>query len=107
MYAKMILRNIKRSRKDYLIYMVTLIFCVGLFYAFMALSSRYYNPSLGEEFTFSSVRGDMTLPILAITAILLFLIKYVNDYMIKRKQKEFAIQTILGMEQKTTAKLFL
>ncbi|MEK4060042.1 MULTISPECIES: FtsX-like permease family protein [Paenibacillus] len=106
MYAKMILRNIKRSRKDYLIYMVTLIFCVGLFYAFMALSSRYYNPSLGEEFTFSSVRGDMTLPILAITAILLFLIKYVNDYMIKRKQKEFAIQTILGMEQKTTAKLF-
>lgn len=106
MYAKMILRNIKRSRKDYLIYMVTLIFCVGLFYAFMALSSRYYNPSLGEEFTFSSVRGDMTLPILVITAILFFLVKYVNDYMIKRKQKEFAIQTILGMEQKTTAKLF-
>lgn len=106
MYAKMILRNIKRSKKDYLIYMVTLIFCVGLFYAFMALSSRHYNPSLGEEFTFTSVRGDMTLPILAITAILLFLIKYVNDYMINRKQKEFAIQTILGMEQKTTARLF-
>lgn len=73
----------------------------------MALSSRHYNPSLGQTFTFDSIRGDMTLPILAITSILLFRIKYVNDYIIKRKQKEFAIQSILGMEKRTTAKLFL
>lgn len=31
---------------------------------------------------------------------------YVNSYMLRRKQKEFAIETIIGMEQKTVAFLF-
>ena len=35
-----------------------------------------------------------------------FLMSYVNSYMLRRKQKEFAIETIIGMEQKTVAFLF-
>ncbi len=31
MYAKLALRNVKRSAKDYLIYVITLILSVGLF----------------------------------------------------------------------------
>ena len=39
MYAKLVLRSARRSVGDYLIYLVTLTLCVGLFYAFLSISS--------------------------------------------------------------------
>lgn len=106
MYAKLVSRNIKRSAKDYLIYLVTLTLCVGLFYAFLSISSYYYQVNIPIQFSLEQLKNNMKYPVLFITLVLLFLIKYVNNYMIRRKQKEFAIQTTLGMEQKTTAYLF-
>lgn len=41
-----------------------------------------------------------------ITLLLLFLIRFVNHYMLRRKQKEFAVQSIMGMEQKTIGRIF-
>jgi len=46
------------------------------------------------------------MAICAVTLLLLFLIRYVNNYMLRRKQKEFAIQSVMGMEQKTVAWIF-
>lgn len=34
MYAKLALENVKKSTKDYLIYIVTLTACISMFYAF-------------------------------------------------------------------------
>ena len=51
MYAKLALRNVKRSAKDYLIYVITLILSVGLFYGFMSIASPYlkcYNKVVTE-----------------------------------------------------------
>lgn len=106
MIAKLILRNAKRSAKDYLIYVVTLTLCVGLFYAFMSISSAYYRPNVGAEYNLDLTSGAMRILVLCITTLLVFLIKYVNNFMIRRKQKEFAVQTVMGMEQATTAWLF-
>ncbi len=106
MYAKLALRNIRRSARDYAIYLVTLTLCVGLFYAFLSISSTNYNPDIGAEYDLKMLGSGMRLAILAITAILIFLIRYVNNFMIRRKQKEFAVQTVIGMEQRTTAWLF-
>ena len=39
MYGKLILRSARRSVQDYLIYLVTLTMCVGLFYAFLSISA--------------------------------------------------------------------
>lgn len=106
MYAKLSLRNIKRSAIDYLIYLITLTICVGMFYSFMSISSAYYKQSLSIEFNIDMLKDSMGFATIIITSILLFLIKYVNNYMIKRKQKEFGIQAIMGMEQKIMAYLF-
>lgn len=57
MYAKLVLRNAKRSAKDYLIYVVTMTICVMLFYAFLSITSRYYNPDVGTAYEFTLV-GD-------------------------------------------------
>ena len=93
MYAKLILRNVKRSAKDYLIYIVTLTICAALFYAFLSITSRYYHPQAGAEYDFTVLGDGMKLAILSITLLILFLIRYVNNYMLRRRQKEFAVQS--------------
>lgn len=106
MYAKLILRNAKRSAKDYLIYIVTLTLSIGLFYAFLSIASKYYRPDVGAEYNLDLTGDAMQALVLCITSLLVFLVKYVNNFMIRRKQKEFAVQTVIGMEQNTTAWLF-
>lgn len=101
MYAKLVYRNAKRSAKDYLIYIVTLTICVTLFYAFLSISSSYYQPDIGTAYEITAFSDGIKLAVCAITLLLLFLIRYVNSYMLRRKQKEFAVQSIMGMEQKT------
>lgn len=106
MYGKLILRNAKRSIKDYLIYIITLTLCVTMFYSFLSITSNYYRPDIGSQYDLNMLSDGMKGSICAVTLLLLFLIKYVNNYIIRRKQKEFAIQTVMGMERKTTAALF-
>ena len=106
MYAKLVFRNAKRSVKDYLIYIVTMTICVTLFYSFLSISSRYYQPDIGSEYNFTILSDGMKAAICVITLFLLFLIRFVNHYMLRRKQKEFAVQSIMGMEQKTVGRLF-
>ena len=106
MYAKLVLRNAKRSVKDYLVYIVTLTICVTLFYSFLSISSSYYQPDIGSEYNFTVLSDGMKVAICVITLFLLFLIRFVNNYMLRRKQKEFAVQSIMGMEQKTVGRLF-
>ena len=59
MYAKLIFKNAKRSAKDYLIYIVTMTICVTLFYAFLSISSSYYNPDIGSEYDFTLLSDGM------------------------------------------------
>ena len=100
MYAKLIFKNAKRSVKDYLIYIVTMTLCVTLFYAFLSISSTHYHPTIGAEYNISLLAGGMKLAICGISLLLLFLIHYVNRFMLRKKQSEFAVEATLGMEKK-------
>lgn len=106
MYIKLTLRNAKRSIKDYLIYIVTITICVTLFYAFLSISSAFYKPDIGQEFNIKTLGNLMKGAILLITLLLIFLVQYVNRFMFYRRQKEFAVQCIMGMEQGLVAWLF-
>mgnify|MGYP000517358534 FL=1 len=106
MYAKLVFRNARRSIQDYLVYILTMTICVTLFYSFLSISSSYYEPDIGTEYDFTMLSDGMKLAICAVTLILLFLIRFVNHYMLRRKQREFALQSVMGMEQRTIGRLF-
>ena len=106
MYAKLVFRNARRSIQDYLVYILTMTICVTLFYSFLSISSSNYDPDIGTEYDFTMLSDGMKLAICAITLFLLFLIRFVNNYMLRRKQREFALQSIMGMEQRTIGRLF-
>lgn len=106
MYAKLALKNMRKSLKDYLIYIITLTACTSMFYAFLSISSKYYKPDIGAEFDLQVLGNGMKLAILAITTLLVFLVRYVNHFMIRKRQKEFAVESMIGMERSTVAWLF-
>ena len=87
MYAKLIFRNAKRSAKDYLVYIITMTLCVMLFYAFLSISSSNYQPDIGSEYNVTMLGSGMKAAICGVTLLLLFLIRYVNSYMLRRKHR--------------------
>lgn len=103
MYAKLVLRNAKRSVKDYLVYIVTMTICVMLFYSFLSISSNYYQPDIGSEYNFTVLGDGMKVAICAITLFLLFLIRFVNNYMLRRKQKNLPYNPLWVWNRKPLA----
>ncbi|MEG0296209.1 MAG: ABC transporter permease [Clostridium sp.] len=104
MYAKLALRNIKRGYQDYLIYFLTLVISVTLFYAFN---------SLADQPAFSNEEGNMEMVIgmiralsLVMTILLSGLIVYANRFLIKKRKNELGIYMTLGMEQNKIATMF-
>lgn len=106
MYVKLALSNAKRSIKDYVIYFVTLTLCVSLFYAFLSLSSSHYELITEDSYNFEMLQQMIKYTTYVITGLLIVLIGYVNRYMIKRRQREFATYILLGVPQKNVAFMF-
>lgn len=106
MYAKLPFRNVRRTAKDYLIYVVTLVLSIGMFYGFFSLVSPYYNETLPVQIHLDTLKNFMRMAVPLVGLLAVFLMSYVNSYMLRRKQKEFAVETIIGMEQRTVAFLF-
>ena len=106
MYAKLAKSNARKSIKDYLIYFITITICVSLFYAITSLSSSSYEFITEESYNFRTLQLILKYSTYVITAILILLIAYVNKYMIRRRQREFATYILLGAEQKSIAFMF-
>ena len=106
MYAKLAKINAKKSIKDYLIYFITITICVSLFYAITSLSSSSYEFITEDSYNFKTLQLILKYSTYVITAILILLIAYVNKYMIRRRQREFATYILLGAEQKSIAFMF-
>lgn len=106
MYAKLAKSNAKKSIKDYLIYFITITICVSLFYAITSLSSSSYELITEESYNFKALNLILKYSTYIITAILILLVAYVNQYMIKRRKREFATYVLLGAEQKSVALMF-
>ncbi|WP_195989431.1 FtsX-like permease family protein [Clostridium sp. D53t1_180928_C8] len=106
MYAKLAKGNAKKSIKDYLIYFITITICVSLFYAITSLSSSSYELITEDSYNFKALKLVLQYSTYVITAVLILLVAYVNKYMIRRRQREFATYILLGTEQNNVALMF-
>ena len=107
MYYKLALRNLKRSFKDYTIYFLTLVFGVCIFYTFNSIESQKLMMDISEDYenAFALVSRFMNIASVFISFILGFLIVYANNYLIRRRKKEFGVYMILGMESKSLSRI--
>lgn len=109
MYAKMSIRNVKRSFKDYAIYFLTLTFAVCIFYSFNSISSQKammdVTNSKAEIIQMLSKIISMTSVFVSI--ILGFLIIYANNFLIKRRKREIGLYITLGMGKRKISYLLI
>ena len=107
--AKLAFANVRRSYKDFAIYFFTLMIGVAVFYAFNSITAQ------DAVLAFDKSQGNMIelLSILIngvsvfICVLLAFLVVYASRYLIKRRNKEFAIYLLLGMPKGTLLRLTL
>ena len=110
MLCKLSLKNIKKSFKDYTICFFTLILGVAIFYVFNAIESQ--TVLLQTKQSTYDIIEMMTQTLSAVSVfvsfILGFLIIYASRFLIKRRNKEFAVYMTLGMgKRKISMILFI
>ncbi len=107
MYAKLFRSNLQKALRDYCLYFFTLVISSTLFFAFLSLTSSR-NDILGGNgnYSLSLFQNTIRYAVLAISVIFFALIRYINNYMLKQRSREFSVYMILGMEQRTVAKHF-
>lgn len=107
MYFKLAIRNLRGSFRDYTIYFFTLVFGVCIFYTFNAIESQSILMELDEMQKNAFNLADQFIGSVSvfIAFVLGFLIIYANNYLIKRRKKEFGIYMTLGVEKGSLSKL--
>lgn len=110
MLCKLSLKNIHKSIKDYAIYFFTLILGVAIFYVFNAIDSQSAMLDISSR-TYEILKLLTTVlsgVSVFVSIILAFLIIYATRFLMKRRNKEFAIYLTLGMsKRKISILLFL
>lgn len=102
MLCKLSLKNITKSMKDYAIYFFTLILGVAIFYVFNAIDSQTVMLKVsGRTYEIIKLMTSILSAISVFVSFILgFLIIYASRFLIKRRNKEFAIYLTLGMSKR-------
>lgn len=97
MLCKLAWGNVRRAGRDYLVYLLTLTLGVTVFYAFNTVSMQVDIAGI-EEAGLSELMGTM-LGYLTyfLAAVMAFLMVYANNFIMKRRKKEFGLYQVLGM----------
>lgn len=101
MLFKLSSRNVKRSIRDYSIYFLTLALGVCIFYVFNSLESQAIMMDLSESKKQYVELITQVISIVSglVSCILGFLVIYANNFIIKKRNKEFGIYMTLGISK--------
>lgn len=97
MLCKLAWGNVRRAGRDCLVYLLTLTLGVTVFYAFNTISMQVDIAGIDEEGlaqVMGSMLGDLTYFLAGVMA---FLMVYANNFIMKRRKKEFGLYQVLGM----------
>ena len=105
MLSKLAIRNVGRSLKDYLIYIITVVMAFSLIFAFNFVSFSSEITQLSE------MMKNLKYAIIFVSCIIVFviawLINYTMKFMFSKRSKEFGTYMLLGIEKKDINIMFL
>ena len=101
------LKNMRKSIKDYSIFFYTLVLGVAIFYVFNSIKSQtaVMEISDSQEYVVGYMNNLLSGVSVFVSIVLGFLIVYANNFLIKRRKKEFAVYLTLGMSKKKMSKM--
>lgn len=102
--SKLALRNVKRSMKDYVIYLITVTIAFSLIFAFNLVGNSK------EVLELSEVMNNFKLVMYFVNTLIVltvcFLINYTIKFMFAKRSKEFGTYMILGIKKNKISNLF-
>lgn len=99
LYLKLALGNVRRSARDYSVYFITLGFAACLLYSFVGSTDHVRAMGLTSEQMGVLGSADDILEAFSIFTVLvfLFLVRYANRFLLRRRKREFALYELCGM----------
>lgn len=105
MLGKLAVRNVKRSARDYLVYVITMTFVTALMFAFNSvIFSTDIRKRVDEIGIMAALVGLATFFIVIIVA---WLINYMVRFMLEKRSREFGTYLLLGMRKKEISRLYM
>lgn len=105
MLCKLAWGNVARARRDYLIYLLTLTLGVTVFYAFNTISLQVDLAGVNID-GLGEVLGKLLSGLTVfLGAVMGFLMVYANNFIMKRRNKEFGLYQVLGMTRGQVARI--
>lgn len=105
MLSKLAFRNVKRSVKDYIIYLITIILAFSFMFSFNLLGTSK------EVLKLSDTMNNFTLVMYFVNTFIVisvcFLINYTTKFMFEKRSKEFGTYLLLGIKKKRISRMFL
>ena len=107
--CKLILKNVRRNLSDYLIYFLTLMLSVSLFYAFNSIPGQpaFQEMSVTKALLYQQLDDLLAFLSAAIAVVLAFLVIYANGFLLRRRKKELGLYLLLGMKKSHISRIFV
>ncbi|MBM6905246.1 ABC transporter permease [Collinsella tanakaei] len=105
MLCKLALGNVRRAGRDYLVYLLTLTLAVTVFYAFNTISIQVDLVDIANDGLATSLGGIISGLTVFLAIVMGFLMVYANNFIMKRRKKEFGLYQILGMSRGQVARV--
>lgn len=105
MLSKLAFRNVRKTVRDYGVYLITMILVTALMFAF---HSMMFSPQIKKLATVAGVMEAM-IGIAAgfIVLIVSWLVRYIVAFMMEKRSREFGIYLLIGMNKKQIRKIFM
>lgn len=99
LYFKLALGNVRRSARDYSVYFITLGFAACLLYSFVGSMDHLRAMGLSpDQMGVLGSAGDVLEAFSIFTVLMfLFLVRYANRFLLRRRKREFALYELCGM----------
>lgn len=96
-------RNIKRNFHNYLIYFVSMVFCIMIYYTFTSIE---YNKQVSDLAAGSmKVSTAFNAASIVIAVFVAMFIWYSNSFFTKKRKKEVALYSMLGVKKKQIGRM--
>lgn len=96
-YARLAASNIRKNRQIYFPYIITCIITIAFYYIMKSLS---LNDGLDSLYGGGTIRTTLGLGCNIVMIFAVIFLFYTNSFLMKRREKEFGLFHILGMEKK-------
>lgn len=109
MYFKLSLNNVRKSFKDYTLYFLTLAFGVCIFYVFNSIETQQVMMEISSSTAemMKTLTKMTSIVSVFVSVVLGFLIVYANNFLIRRRKKEFGIYMTLGMDKSKVSRILI